>query len=200
MTRKLILCSDGTGNSGGKARGTNVWRFYKAVDTHPNLGQLTFYQDGVGTQAFKLFRLLGGAFGYGLKANIREMYHFLVHNYQPGDDIYLLGFSRGAFTVRALAYMVTVCGVAKADGDPQETERRIDHAMKRYLDWRKEIRKFRITALTPSTGKRFGQVPLEQLVRAYRELGHKPLTEVLEEQEKNGRRRRVATTIWCTDR
>ncbi|MCG7980172.1 MAG: DUF2235 domain-containing protein [Candidatus Thiodiazotropha endolucinida] len=184
MTRKLILCSDGTGNSGGKARGTNVWRFYKAVDTHPNLGQLTFYQDGVGTQAFKLFRLLGGAFGYGLKANIREMYHFLVHNYQPGDDIYLLGFSRGAFTVRALAYMVTVCGVAKADGDPQETERRIDHAMKRYLDWRKEIRKFRITALTPSTGKRFGQVPLEQLVRAYRELGHKPLTEVLEEQEK----------------
>lgn len=49
MARKLVLCSDGTGNSGSKARGTNVWRFYKAVDTDPTLDQLTFYQDGVGT-------------------------------------------------------------------------------------------------------------------------------------------------------
>ncbi|MES9944575.1 MAG: DUF2235 domain-containing protein [Candidatus Thiodiazotropha sp.] len=57
MARKLVLCSDGTGNSGSKARGTNVWRFYKAVDTDPTLDQLTFYQDGVGTQNFKLFRL-----------------------------------------------------------------------------------------------------------------------------------------------
>ncbi|WP_316366526.1 DUF2235 domain-containing protein [Candidatus Thiodiazotropha sp. CDECU1] len=184
MARKLVLCSDGTGNSGSKARGTNVWRFYKAIDTDPTLDQLTFYQDGVGTQNFKLFRLLGGAFGFGLKANILEMYHFLVHNYRPGDHIYLLGFSRGAFTVRALAYMVTVCGVVKAHGDPDETQARIDGAMKRYLQWRKEIRKFDKPEKSSPALRQAEKLTLEQLVRAYRELSHKPFTEVVEAQEK----------------
>jgi len=141
MSRKLILCSDGTGNSGGKLRGTNVWRFYKALDNNPKYQQISFYQDGVGAQDFKLLRMLGGAFGYGLSANIREMYTFLVENYQPGDNIYLLGFSRGAFTVRAFAYMLTVCGVIKAANDPKETEQRISEAMKHYHQWRSDIRK-----------------------------------------------------------
>jgi len=137
MARKLILCSDGTGNSGGKARGTNVWRFYKALDNDPRYQQISFYQDGVGAQDFKLLRILGGAFGYGLSANIREMYAFLVDNYQPGDQIYLLGFSRGAFTVRALATMLTVCGIVRpCYDDPKETQRRINREMKRYHQWR----------------------------------------------------------------
>lgn len=137
MARKLILCSDGTGNSGGKARGTNVWRFYKSLDNDPRYQQISFYQDGVGAQDFKLLRIIGGAFGYGLSANIREMYTFLVDNYQPGDQIYLLGFSRGAFTVRALATMLTVCGIVRpCYDDPDETQRRISCEMKRYHKWR----------------------------------------------------------------
>ncbi|MES9970213.1 MAG: DUF2235 domain-containing protein [Candidatus Thiodiazotropha sp.] len=179
MSRKLVLCSDGTGNSGGKARGTNVWRFYKAVNTDPKHQQLTFYQDGVGTQALKLFRLLGGAFGLGLKVNILEMYHFLVHNYRPGDDIYLLGFSRGAFTVRALAYMVTVCGVAKAHGDPDVTHERIERAMERYLQWRREIRKADKPEKSSPALKQAQTLSIKQLVRAYRDLSHKSLSEVV---------------------
>ena len=73
MGRNLILCSDGTGNSGGKTRGTNVWRIYNAVDRHRHPGeveQLAFYDDGVGTQGVKFLRLLGGAFGLGLSRNV----------------------------------------------------------------------------------------------------------------------------------
>lgn len=117
MAKNIILCSDGTGNRGGKLLGTNVWRLFKAVDLHGHesdptkSAQITFYDDGVGTEDFKLFKLLGGAFGWGLSRNIRQLYAFLVKNYEPGDQIYLFGFSRGAFTVRSLGGLITRCGV-----------------------------------------------------------------------------------------
>ncbi|MGI9294173.1 MAG: DUF2235 domain-containing protein [Pseudomonadales bacterium] len=131
MTAKsIILCSDGTGNSGGKGCGTNVWRIYNGVDTHAHRNgdgvreQVAFYDDGVGTERFKAVRLLTGAVGFGLGHNVRELYTRLVKNYNPGDHIYLFGFSRGAFTVRTLAGLITECGVldryhseAKTDDD-----------------------------------------------------------------------------------
>src|SRR5438128_710023 len=118
MPKNIILCSDGTGNIGGKAEGTNVWRLFLAVDqskpADPNQReQIAFYDDGVGTQSFKLFRLIGGAFGWGISYNIERLYGFLIQNYEPGDDIYLFGFSRGAFTVRVLADLISLCGIAK---------------------------------------------------------------------------------------
>lgn len=118
--KNVVLCSDGTGNSGGKGHGTNVWRLYNSVDLHghvenPRLRrQVVFYDDGVGTEDFKLWKLLGGAFGFGLSRNIRELYAFLIKNYRPGDNLYVFGFSRGAFTARSLAGLVCRCGV----GDP----------------------------------------------------------------------------------
>lgn len=120
MARNLIVFSDGTGNSGGKTRGTNVWRLYNLVDIHSTYPeQRTFYEDGVGTEEFKLLRTLGGAFGWGLSRNLRRLYTFLVKNYdayQPEDNrIYLFGFSRGAFTVRALAGMLAKCGLWDRD-------------------------------------------------------------------------------------
>jgi len=108
--KNIVLCSDGTGNSGGKARGTNVWAIFNAVWRQPNADgklpsktQIAFYDDGVGTQKFAIFKMLGGAFGWGYSRNIRDLYRALVSAYEPGDSIYLFGYSRGAYTVRGLA-------------------------------------------------------------------------------------------------
>lgn len=72
--------------------------------------QVVKYADGVGTG---VFRLTGGALGVGLSANVRELYHFVAENYEPGDRVALFGFSRGAFTVRSLVGMIGTCGILK---------------------------------------------------------------------------------------
>ena len=94
--KNIILCSDGTGNSAIKGRGTNVFKLYEALDRTGSPGytaQLAFYDDGVGTRGFRLFRILGGAFGLGLARNVRGLYLNLVRTYEAGDRIYLFGFS-----------------------------------------------------------------------------------------------------------
>ena len=114
--KKIILLSDGTGNSAGKRNKTNVWRLYNALDLHRD-DQIAMYSDGVGTGQFLLFKILGGVFGWGLKSNVIELYEFLCRNYSGdgnesnSDKIYLFGFSRGAFTVRILAGMIAHCGL-----------------------------------------------------------------------------------------
>ena len=114
--KKIILLSDGTGNSAAKRHKTNVWRLYSALDLQYG-DQIAMYDDGVGSQEFLLFKLLGGAFGWGLKRNVIELYKFLCRNYVardtgiPSDRIYLFGFSRGAFTVRVLAGLIDECGL-----------------------------------------------------------------------------------------
>lgn len=119
MPKHIVLCSDGTGNTPAKGRGTNVWKTYMAVDRHDHeesselqlQPQVAFYDDGVGTGGVRVLRLLGGAFGLGLSRNIRELYASLVLHYEPGDKVFLFGFSRGAFTIRSLAGMVCRCGL-----------------------------------------------------------------------------------------
>ena len=114
--RNIVVCSDGTGNRGGKTRGTNVWRIFNAVDRHGEKPrQITYYDDGVGTENLRWSRLFTGAFGWGLARNIREAYAFLAMNYEPCDKIFLFGFSRGAFTVRALAGLICKYGIPKRD-------------------------------------------------------------------------------------
>ena len=120
MSKTIVLCADGTGNRGGVTRGTNVYRMAKAIDIHGDVGtalrkQVSFYLDGVGTDSAKILKIVGGAFGFGLSANIRLLYHFLVRNYEDGDDIYLFGFSRGAYTARSFAQMVATCGLVRND-------------------------------------------------------------------------------------
>ena len=70
--RNIILLSDGTGNSAGKSNKTNVWRLYQALDLS-NGRQIAFYDDGVGTSGFRPLQLLGGAFGWGLSRNVRDL-------------------------------------------------------------------------------------------------------------------------------
>jgi uncharacterized protein (DUF2235 family) len=142
MGKNIIICSDGTGNTAIKDRGTNVFKLFEAVDLngHRNNAaldaQVALYDDGVGTQTFLPLKLLGGAFGYGLARNVRKLYMELVRVYDPEDRIYLFGFSRGAFTARTLAGMIAKCGVldrAKLEttGDLRSTVRKAYRAYRR---------------------------------------------------------------------
>lgn len=120
--RRLIVCADGTWKSErDEERGqpvTNVVHLKRAIPLHDHAGveQVVFYDEGVGTGGLWK-RLLGGATGEGLAENILECYAFLVREHREGDEIYLFGFSRGAYTVRSLAGMVRKCGILRED-DP----------------------------------------------------------------------------------
>ena len=82
-----------------------MWRAFQALELKGS-NQIAIYDDGVGTSSFKPLASLGGAFGYGLKRNVLNLYKFLCRNYQPGDKIYAFGFSRGAFTIRIVVGLV----------------------------------------------------------------------------------------------
>src|SRR5262245_25902366 len=140
MAKNIILCSDGTGNSADIGRGTNVFKLFEAVDlnghrTNPDLdAQLAFYDDGVGTEGIFLKRFFGGATGYGLESNVKQLYRELTRVYDPGDHIFLFGFSRGAFTVRTLAGMIGACGILNAGrfAAASDLRRAVDAAYKAY--------------------------------------------------------------------
>ncbi len=122
MAKNIIICSDGTGNTAIKSRGTNVFKLFESVNLHQDKKQLAIYDDGVGTESLKIFRILGGAFGFGLARNVRQLYTELVRIYEPGDQLYLFGFSRGAFTVRTLAGMICKLGILDHDSCPSNGE------------------------------------------------------------------------------
>lgn len=104
MPKRLIVCSDGTWND--PEDHTNIsWLAENAVH---DAEQKVYYDPGVGTT--KLDEKTGGAFGKGLSKNVREAYEFILENYQPGDEIYCFGFSRGAFTVRSLCGFMQMVG------------------------------------------------------------------------------------------
>lgn len=117
MSKNIVICSDGTGNSAIKGRGTNVFKLFEAIDlnghkTRPELTpQVALYDDGVGTEDFKPLKIFAGATGFGLSRNVKQLYKELVRIYDPGDRIFLFGFSRGAFTVRTLVGLIAACGI-----------------------------------------------------------------------------------------
>lgn len=115
MEKNIIICCDGTGNEYGH-NNTNVVKLYEAIVR--NSEQIAFYDPGVGTFSHLGRELgrrvgiwLGKAFGAGLQQNIEDAYRYLMERYQNGDKIFLFGFSRGAYTVRALAGMLHKCGL-----------------------------------------------------------------------------------------
>lgn len=110
----LIVCCDGTWNApdnsdGGVAAPTNVRQMFNFLPSEPG-EQETRYQSGVGTGGF-IDRAVGGILGYGLSEDIRDCYQWLADKYKTGDQIILLGFSRGAYTARSLAGMITKYGL-----------------------------------------------------------------------------------------
>jgi uncharacterized protein (DUF2235 family) len=122
MPKNLVICLDGTGNQ-LKAKGnTNVVRLYEMLDLSDPALQIAYYDPGVGTfsaagawtpVARRLSKLLGLAFGSGMKTNLAEAYTYLMERYQPGDRIYVFGFSRGAYTARALVGMLKAVGLMR---------------------------------------------------------------------------------------
>lgn len=78
--------------------------------------QVILYDPGVGSSASKVDQWFGGAFGMGLEQNIREMYHFICNNFVDGDEILLIGFSRGAFTARSVADLIGTIGLLTPEG------------------------------------------------------------------------------------
>jgi len=127
MAKNIVICSDGTGNSGGIGNATNVWKVFTSIDLNGfkekkiDIEQVAFYDDGVGTERGKILRILGASIGLGLARNVRQLYMMLVKSYQPGDHIFLFGYSRGAFTIRTLAEMVRVCGILDKHAYPDDS-------------------------------------------------------------------------------
>lgn len=111
--KRLALFFDGTWNK--PEDNTNVWRFRLMLSPQGNegLAQESFYDEGIGTHWYD--ELSGGAFGRGLSANVRTAYRWLMEHYDHGDEVYLFGFSRGAFTARSLAGLIARCGILKPD-------------------------------------------------------------------------------------
>ena len=117
--KKIIVCCDGTWNkpevvlNPKRYRPTNVLRLARAVSTADSDGnhQVIYYDSGVGTDGGIGHRIVGGATGYGLSSRIIKAYRFVCHNYVDGDELYFFGFSRGAYSVRALAGMIGAVGL-----------------------------------------------------------------------------------------
>jgi uncharacterized protein (DUF2235 family) len=107
MSKRIVFCADGTWQN--PVNNTNVYRLYNALTVTSD--QVTFYDDGVGADATGLTRILQGAFGAGLLQKIQDGYTKIAHVYEPGDQIFLFGFSRGAYTARSLAGMIANCGL-----------------------------------------------------------------------------------------
>jgi uncharacterized protein (DUF2235 family) len=109
--KRLVICADGTWNFRDQVddetklrHATNVTKLARAVfpRTSKGVDQIVIYHDGVGTNK-GLDHVVGGATGDGIEANIRDLYRSIAYNYSDGDELYLFGFSRGAYTVRTLA-------------------------------------------------------------------------------------------------
>src|SRR4028118_266391 len=108
--KRLVICCDGTWQQLANPYPTNIVKLAQSVKPIASDGvpQIVFYDEGVGTDSNKL---LGGATGLGIDRNIEDAYRFLSLNYIAGDEIYLFGFSRGAYTVRSLAGMIYCSGL-----------------------------------------------------------------------------------------
>lgn len=109
MPKRIIICCDGTWNTPEKKDVTNVTKFARAIkQSDSGTPQVVFYDWGIGTDG-GADKIKGGAFGAGIDKNIQDAYRFLVHNFAIGDEVYLFGFSRGAYTVRSLVGLIRNC-------------------------------------------------------------------------------------------
>lgn len=120
MAKNIVMCLDGTNNRLKAAVNTNVVRLFDMLDLKDPARQVGYYDPGVGTFASPaawtpvartLSRYAGQAFGAGLRQNLGEAYTYLMRAYQPGDRVWVFGFSRGAYTARALTGMLEVFGI-----------------------------------------------------------------------------------------
>jgi uncharacterized protein (DUF2235 family) len=132
MSKRIVVCCDGTWNTPDQLRGgqpvpTNVSKVALAVAPKDptDREQRMFYHRGVGTNRWEHIR--GGGFGFGLSRDVRDTYRFLVQNFEPGDKLFFFGFSRGAFTARSTVGFIRNCGILR-----REHADRVDEAYALY--------------------------------------------------------------------
>ncbi len=137
MPKRIAIFCDGTWNRADARHPTNVVKLSQALDLGAEgTPQQAFYIQGVGSGSGtgKLSRFIdrigGGAFGWGLTENIEDAYRHLVFNYRPGDQIYIFGFSRGAYTARSLAGLIRSCSIPPST-DPGLIPKAIEHYRRR---------------------------------------------------------------------
>src|SRR5215510_905023 len=129
MTNRLILCLDGTWNTADGERVTNIVRVRDLIDPRVDTPdgpeeQRVYYHNGVGTGLSTKDKWIGGAAGLGLGHTVRGAYKFVSQHYRDGTEIYLFGFSRGAFTARSLAGYISASGLLKPEFCSPENEAR----------------------------------------------------------------------------
>lgn len=166
MAKKIVVFADGTGNA-FSTQESNVWRIFQALDTARE-DQIAYYIQGVGTQSFKPFAIVDGATGFGVPSNVRKLYRFLCWNWEAGDEIYMFGFSRGAFTIRTLVGLMHHEGLipptfrdpARAD----ETDIVLSHReMQRYA--RAAYRSYRAKTVRSTLGETWPTVWAARWIR-----------------------------------
>ena len=117
--KRIILCLDGTWNDDRAGSTlTNVAKLHRSVAGSDSSGvrQIAHYLQGIASTAGETAQFLKGAVGFGVGERICKAYEMLAKDYEPGDEIYLFGFSRGAFEARSLGAFMHLFGVAKAGG------------------------------------------------------------------------------------
>ncbi|RBO82673.1 DUF2235 domain-containing protein [Marinomonas aquiplantarum] len=116
MAKRIVICADGTWNKPEvdlkKDFPTNVLKFARSIQPVADDGtqQQVFYDWGVGSYYSSV---MGGTTGLGVHKNIMDGYRYIIQNYSDGDEIFLFGFSRGAYTVRSLCGLINNCGILK---------------------------------------------------------------------------------------
>jgi uncharacterized protein (DUF2235 family) len=168
MSKNIVFCADGTWNGPDQDDASkqsdppsNVFKFYlnlagqdvvdsvvfraaneqerKAVDANGRVTQIAKYLHGVGDSENKLVRLIGGATGAGLITRILRGYTFISRNYVPGDQIHVVGFSRGAYTARALVGLINKRGLLDASrNDLQNKEQAYKLSASVWADYRRQ--------------------------------------------------------------
>jgi hypothetical protein len=134
VSKNILIFADGTGQAGGfrpDQRLSNVYKLYRATRSGPDspidpAAQVAFYDPGLGTttdggliklRLIDVLRALAGSVaGIGISTNVADCYQAIMKHYEPGDRIYLFGFSRGAYTARSVAGVLNLCGIPMHDG------------------------------------------------------------------------------------
>ena len=125
MGKNVVICCDGTANEFATDH-TNVLKLFRVLENEPSR-QVAFYHPGLGTMEAvgaltsatrQVTKGLGLAFGYGLERDVCDAYAFLMQKFEPGDALYMFGFSRGAYTVRAVASLLHMYGLLSPGNEP----------------------------------------------------------------------------------
>lgn len=130
--KRIVVCADGTWNRPEKDldqdRPTNVLKLARAIKPvgQQQTAQQVFYDWGIGSYYDPI---VGGVTGKGINKNIMDDYRYIVQNYSPGDEVFLFGFSRGAYTVRSLCGLINNCGILKRP-DARLIQAAFDHYKK----------------------------------------------------------------------